>query len=194
MQNKKIWFILIPAILLVAAAAFVGGRLLNGQAGSLGFIPMGDGQMMTSVSFNMVPAPELPTTDPTLVGGFSERKDNTIFVKSFDFEGGDVAGGVMVVSEGSSDGSSISESAVTNENPSPKTEVVITSDTKIYRDATDFNIDGSTSETQSIQQVVEAGSLDDLKSGSMVMVWGRKSGDRIIADVISYSNPVMIQQ
>lgn len=194
MQNKKIWFILIPAILLVAAAAFVGGRLLNGQAGSLGFLPMGDGQMMTSVSFNMIPAPELPTTDPTLVGDFSERKDNTIFVKSFDFEGGDVAGGVMVVSAGPSDGASSSEAPVTSENPAPKTEVVITSDTKIYRDATDFNIDGSTSETQSIQQVVEAGSLDDLKSGSMVMVWGRKSGDRIIADVISYSNPVMIQQ
>jgi hypothetical protein len=28
----------------------------------------------------------------------------------------------------------------------------------------------------------------------MIQVWGRKNGDRIIADILLYSNPVMIKK
>jgi hypothetical protein len=41
---------------------------------------------------------------------------------------------------------------------------------------------------------VAAGSLDDLTAQTMIMVWGRKNGDRIIADVISYSNPIIFKR
>jgi hypothetical protein len=43
-----------------------------------------------------------------------------------------------------------------------------------------------------IQQVVAPGSLDDLTTQTMITVWGRKVGDRVIADVIAFLNPVMI--
>jgi hypothetical protein len=42
---------------------------------------------------------------------------------------------------------------------------------------------------QNIQQVVEAGSLDEVGQNSMIMVWGRKTGNRFIADVLLYSLP-----
>ncbi len=72
----------------------------------------------------------------------------------------------------------------------PKVEVVVTNETTIYRETTEFK-EPSSSETQTIQQTVEELTLDELSSQSMVMVWGRKSGDRIIAEVLFYSNPIM---
>lgn len=36
---------------------------------------------------------------------------------------------------------------------------------------------------------VRMGGLDDLNTETFVSVWGRRSGDRIIADVLFYSNP-----
>jgi len=72
--------------------------------------------------------------------------------------------------------------------------VVITNATIIDRDATEVIPPSEINETQSVQQVVEEGTLDDLTSDSMIMVWGRKNGDRIIADVILYSRPVMFKR
>jgi hypothetical protein len=40
-----------------------------------------------------------------------------------------------------------------------------------------------------IQQVVEPGTLDEIGDGSMLTVWGKKTGDRIIADVLVYTQP-----
>ena len=58
----------------------------------------------------------------------------------------------------------------------PKVEVVITGETIVYR--TSYEI----SEI-SVQQAVEETTLDDLNSEMMITVWGRKNGDRIIADI-----------
>jgi len=41
---------------------------------------------------------------------------------------------------------------------------------------------------------VEVSILDDLDARSIVRVWGRKSGDRIIADVLMHSNTEMIKR
>ena len=46
-----------------------------------------------------------------------------------------------------------------------------------------------------LQQTVEEGTLDDLNdSQSLVMAWGHKSGDRIIAEVLLYIDIVMIEK
>jgi hypothetical protein len=45
-----------------------------------------------------------------------------------------------------------------------------------------------------LQQTVEEASLDDLTDQSFVTVWGRKSGDRVIAEVVFISNPVMFKR
>ncbi len=192
MQNKKIYFIMAVVIVVVAAAAFVGGRLLNGQAGPLGLFPMmGGGPGSVSIEINMTPAPELPKTEPEARGTFVEREDNTIVIQTVSMEMG--KGGV-VVSNGSAGGGA---GPITNQDggeQGPKVEVVITNATVIYRDATEMPEPSGVSENMAVQQIVEEGSLDDLNGDSMVMVWGRKSGERIIADMIVYSQPVVFKR
>jgi hypothetical protein len=187
MQNKKLIFILSGLVLVVGAAAFVAGRMLNGQVNPLRFFGLGGKGDVMSVSINVIPAEELPKTEPEVAGPFVERKDNTIVVASIPMKAG---GGGMVKSEGGGEfvaGSPVDLDSV------PKVEVVVTSETMIYRETTEFK-EPSSGETQSIQQTVEESTLDELNSQSMVMVWGRKSGDRIIAEVLFYSNPVMFKR
>jgi hypothetical protein len=184
MQNKKRYIILSIVILVVAAAAFIGGRLHNGQAGPLGLFPLGNGGMF-SVSIHMNRAPELPTAEPVLTGTFVKRDDNTLTLQSLGS-----AGNISVVAGGGA----VAASPV-DANSGPQVEVVITNQTKIWRDATEFNgpPPSGSGETE-VQQQVAAGSLDDLTAQTMIMVWGRKNGDRIIADVISYSNPIIFKR
>ena len=160
-------------------------------------ISMGNGSGSFSavvLENNFVPAPELPTTQPDAIGAFVSMQDNTIILQ---LGGGMVSlggGGSVSMDTGQvvvSGGSDATGGGVPGDIDAVKIEVVITSETKIYRDATEFP-DESPSENAVFEQKVEEGDLDELSSQTMVMVWGRKSGDRIIADVISYSNPVMI--
>jgi len=188
MQNKKLIITLGILVIVVGAAAFIGGRMLNGKVGPLGLgIPMGDGGMV-SISVQVTPAPELPTTEPETRGLFVERKDNSIFVSAISMDAG--GKGVVVQSGGGEDGEpSISGPKADG----PKKEVVITSETTIYLENTDFG-EPKPGENQVIQQTVTEGSLDDLTSQSFVTVWGRKSSDRIIAEVVFISNPVMFKR
>jgi hypothetical protein len=142
---------------------------------------------MMSVMVNVIPAKELPTTQPTLMGPFVERKDKTIFIQSVSLKAG---GKGVVVSKGGGEVVAGSPS----EDSGPKVEVVITNETTIYRDTTQPGEPPSTGETQTVQQTVEEATLDDLNSQSMVTVWGRKSGDRIIADILLYSNPIFFKR
>lgn len=160
MSTKKQLFIFITVLLIAVAAAFVGGKMLNGQTGPLGFLPRVD---LTPIA--ITPAPELPSRQPETTGTFVERNDNTLKIQTVSIEMGN------------------------GENTGPIVEVVITNQTLIYRDITEVNKDATFD-----QQVVRVGALDELVNQSMVMVWGRKNGDRIIADVISYSNPIIFEK
>jgi hypothetical protein len=190
MQNKRTYVIFGGVVVLVAAAAFIGGRLLNGQAGPLDFFPMMGGGRV-SMAIDMIPAPELPTTEPDTRGSLVERKDNTIILREFSMELG--RGGVVIVERASGGGGPMMSGGPGSED-GPKVEVVITNETIIYRDATDMPEPSAIEEQMTIQQAVEPGTLDDLTSNTMIMVWGRKSGDRFIADVIMYSTPVLFKR
>jgi len=191
MQNKKQFVILGILIVVVGAAAFIGGRMLNGKVGPLGFgMPMGGGGDMMSVSIQITPASELPTTKPETLGLFVERKDNSITLSSVSMDAG--KGGVVVQSSGGGEGESFAGSPV--DNNGPKVEVVITGETTIYIETTQPSGPPSSGENLVLQQTVAEGSLDDLTSQSFVTVWGRKSGDRIIAEVLFISNPVMFKR
>jgi hypothetical protein len=190
MQNKKVYIIFTVVVVLVAAAAFIGGRLLTGQAGPLGIFPMMGGGDRVSISIEMVPAPELPQTEPETRGFFVERKDNTVILQEFSMEMG--KGGVVVsAGPGERGGPMISGGSGGD---GPRVEVVVTNDTIIYRDATEMVPPSELSGTTTIQQEVEEGTLDDLTGDTMLMVWGRKNGDRIIADVIVYSQPFIFKK
>ena len=191
MQNRKLIVGLSILVILVGAAAFIGGRMLNQRVDPMGLgMPLGGGGDMMSVSIQITPPPELPTTQPEVIGSFVERKDKTIFIQSVSMEAG--KGGIVVQSSSGGDGEEVSGSPL--DNSGPKVEVVITAETTIYIETTEFGGPPSSGETQVLQQTVEEGSLDDLTSQSFVTVWGRKSGDRVIAETVFISNPVMFKR
>src|SRR5262245_41255096 len=91
MQNKKLYLTLGIVILLIGVTAFVAGRMLNGQVGTVGLDGPNGGRVSISIN-EITPAPELPTTRADVTGSFVERKDNTIVVQAVSFAVG--VGGV----------------------------------------------------------------------------------------------------
>jgi hypothetical protein len=69
-------------------------------------------------------------------------------------------------------------------------EVVVTSQTKIYKDVTSRQFGGPAPEGGKVQQIVEPGSLDEIGQDSSITVWGKKTGERFIA-CLQYS-PVVV--
>jgi hypothetical protein len=185
MQNKRMILVMGILILVVGAAAFIGGRMLNGNVDPLGMFGLGGKGDIMSVAINIIPAEELPKTAPEVRGLFVERKDKTIVVQSVSLDAG---GKGIVVEKG--EGGAVSSSA--DLDSGPKVEVVVTNETIIYRETTEFSKPPKGNET--IQQTVEESTLDELNSQSMITVWGRKSGDRIIAEVLFFSNPVFFKR
>lgn len=177
MRNKKLYIIFGVVILLIGTAAFVAGRMLNGKVGSVGLGGPNGGRVTISLD-EITPAPELPSTKADITGTFMERKDNTVVVQANSFGSG--VGGV-------------SGNSPMDENSGIRVEIVFTGETKIYKDVTQFPapVNG---EIHNVQQVAEEGTLDDLNSQTFVSIWGRRSGDRIIADTLFYSNPQSIKK
>jgi hypothetical protein len=177
MQSKKLYLSFGMAIVLIGIAAFVGGRMLNGHIGTVG--PGGPNGGRVSISIDEItPAPELPPRKPDITGLFVERKDNAITVQAVSFAVG--VGG-------------ISGEAPIDEDSGIKVEIVVTGQTKIYKDVTQFPapVNG---EIHNVQQAAEEGTLDDLNSETFLSIWGRRSGDRTIADTVFYSNPQSIKK
>ena len=136
---------------------------------------LGNGQVFVSMN-DITPALELPTTTPEITGLFIERNDNTVIVQTVSFNAG-VSG--------------IAENASSDANNGPRVEVIVTGETIVYRETTEFS-NPVAGEEFSIQQTVEEDTLDNLNSQTMITVWGRKNGDRVIADVLLYMNLAMI--
>ena len=171
-MNKKLYFTLGILILVLAAAAFVAGRLLTRGVSPLAlFGPAGDG-------ISILPAEELPKTPPDVEGLFVERQDNTIIVEDDQPVGDPVSGSPVGTGGG------------------PKLEVFITAETLVYHDTTELPARRPTGDDpRVIQQTMEEGTLDNLiPSQSLIRVWGRKSGDRVIAEVMVYIDLVTFQK
>ena len=174
----------VALMVLLAGAAFVGGRLLNNQPAQ----PNGKGGLMMkggpgggqAVSLEIESAKELPEAKPDAMGLFAERKDNSIFVtigNKFMVQV-DKNGTVNTQTDGNGD----------------KLEVVVTGDTTIYKDVTEASLDGPPPADGKVQQQIAPGSLDEIGSNSFVSAWGEKRGDRVIAKVLMYSQPMMIKK
>lgn len=170
----------IGLVLLLAAAAFVGGRLLNKpQEQAAGYNGMriitsssGGGAAPTTKEITFEAAQELPDSTPDLVGVFVRREDRSVFVGT-----GNVTMGMSI-----SDGGEMETSANYD---GPVLQVVTTRDTLIYQDATDMQFDNPPADGK-IQQVVKPGSLDDMAKNNLVTVWGERQGDRVIARILVF--------
>jgi hypothetical protein len=128
-----------------------------------------------STMFSITPSSLLPKQAADLSGQVVSVKDNSIFVGQTDkFQ--------MLVTNGQ-----------VQQQPTPSgptTEVVVSKDTKIYRDVTMENMptpsassSGGTLQLQ--QQLADADiSAVTANSSTFVQVWGQRRGDRLNADVI----------
>ncbi len=167
-------------VLLLAGAAFVGGRFLNQTAPIGGLVPGGastrDGKAQTRIEIE--PAKELPNSAPDAIGPFVERKDNSVFVAT--------ASKFMVFTN--SDGSVITQ----GEDSGQRLEIVVTSETTIYKDVTEQNMPRLPPPDGSVQQKIQSSSLAELGANSMVSAWGERRGDRLIAKLLVYTPSFVI--
>ncbi len=174
----------VTLILLLAGAAFVAARLLNGQGlplvssgGPIFSLGKGGENSVRINSDDIQPAKELPLTPADVRGVFDHRQDNSIFIGT----------GQVSISVGVDD--KTGEAQTSSSHDGPTVGVVVTTQTKIYQDVTMSQFNGPPPEGQKIQQVLEEGSLDEIGQASMITVWGKKTGDRFIADVLVYTSP-----
>ena len=181
---KKTILIIVGVLVLVvllAGAAFVGAQLLAGQglpglsSGPLVLTGPDGRQQVRIQPGDTQPAKELPQTPADVRSVFDHRKDNSLFVGT----------GVIITGVQKDQGGNVTSSSTFN---GPTVEVVVTPQTIFYRDVTSRQFNGQPPSGK-IQQVVEPGSLDEVGKDSIIHAWGKKTGDRIIADVIVYILP-----
>ena len=189
-MNRKVRFGIagVLMILLLAGAAYLGARMLNQRASGMGLqAVMGPvngqgGPVRREMRLNVKHAEEIPARKADVLGVVTEMGDNTISV-----------GTDPVMTTSVSEGGEVATDLKIN---GQVTEVVITSDTQIYIDTTFKNApdpENMPGEDEEIQQTVEAADSSALEKDSTVLVWGQKRGDRVVAEVILVSKPVIFR-
>ena len=174
----------IGVILLLAAATFMAVRYFTqpknaaaeGPGGNLIAVE-GPGGGRQEFKLDIEPAKELPATEPDEAGIYVERKDNSVFIGT-----GDVT--VRAKAEPGQ------EPEIDSNFTGPKVEVVISGNTVVYKDTTELDPENPGAQ---VQQTVELSTIDEITQQSSVTVWGRKAGDRIIADVVVFHSPFMVR-
>ncbi len=160
------------AFMLLLAATFVGGKLIaQGEEG----VPLSDvAQPITLQDGNVaqsVPAPlmemaaELPARAPETKGLYVGRTDDTLTIGT---------GNVMAMI--STEPDAVPEFSYDG----IQQDVLVTNKTRLFIDRTEYTF-GQTAVQQKLEQVE---SLDILTENAMLEVWGERTGDRIVADVI----------
>ncbi len=176
------------AVLLVgvlAAGAFTAAQLMSAQngeadvpAGAMVFEDVmddGSGNPVT-VKTVILPAEDLPQRPAEVGGVLVKEEDNSYFVGT----------GSTSVSVNVENG----ETTTAVEHSGPEIEVVSGRDTRFYRDITEVSFTASESKEQTLQQeVAPVDQPTEMPQGSSMQVWGEKRGDRVIAEVIVYSEP-----
>ena len=137
-----------------------------------------DGSGPVSLRISVEPASELPNRPSEAGGVFDRRQDNSIFVGTGDIE-------LDVEVDGNT-----GKRDVTLSYSGPVIEVVVTRNTIIYKDETEMFPEGKrpreSGEITIQQELKPADSLDELGGNTEVQVWGKRRGDRVIADVLVY--------
>ncbi|HBY94492.1 MAG TPA: hypothetical protein DEP84_11130 [Chloroflexi bacterium] len=144
-------------IVLLLGAAFVGGRLLAQQ----NVAPVTQGVRLSR------PA-ELLEEPPVTMGSVEKVEGKTIILEMPAGEGGVVYSGPGGTTK--------------KEGEWKQIQVVVTQDTKIYRDIPIKPEELQRGGQRQLQ--VEEVTLADVKVGEQIEVWGQKIGDRVLAEVI----------
>jgi hypothetical protein len=169
-------------VLLLAGGAYMGGRLLGAgpEAGDTEGptikIGMGKGPL---VEAQWVKAEECPAEDPDVAGAFARRQDNSIFVDETE-------DGFRISQDDSGSFSIVNTTGQIH-------EVVVTGETGVYVDSTNEKIDEALSDGK-LYQKLGTGTLEEIADLSYVRAWGEKRGDRLIASVLIYTRPPVINR
>ena len=202
MKKKMIIGLAVVAgIVVLAGAAYLAMSLMapgRAATSSLGVLPAPGGKGTgyagkVTVKIQLAPAPELPQNPPDVKGQLAEMKDNSLTVRTMALG---IMEGSTSVRGGAGAGNSPITTTVGDDSASTTTEVVITQNTKVYRDATFDAISGPPPADGEIQQKVEPYSLAQAaKDGAdSVTAWGARRGDRLIADVVVLGRSMMVIQ
>jgi hypothetical protein len=172
-------------ILVLASAAYVAARMLGASSGDEGWgagnvmeIVSDDGSGPVNLKIKIKPAPELPDESSETSGVLLKRQDNSLFIGTGD----DLDVNVKIDDSG--------ERQVSFDYSGTEVEVVVSRDTMIYQDVTEYVPQDPAlrkSGERTVQQVIEpVDSLDEMGKNAELEVWGERSGDRIVAQVVVY--------
>ena len=168
--------------MLLAGAAFVAGRMWGADASpeetpaaaSHALSSDGGAKGATMIA-KLESAEELPQRPPDTIGVFCRREDNRIFVSSG-------SQGIMYTLDGN----------VTSEGEATEVEVVATSETAVYEDVTQESLGVGLPSGETIEQKLEPGQVEEIGQNSVVMAWGERRGERLVAEVLVYTGPPVI--
>ena len=186
-MNRKILGIagIVVLIVVLAAGAYTAVQLSAAQSestdlpsGAMVFEDVmddGSGNPVT-VKTVILPAEGLPKR-PSEAGGVLVRQvDNSYFVGT-----GSISVNVSTVN---------GETSTAVDHSGPEIEVVANHDTQFYRDVTKVSFTAAESKEQTLhQEIVLVEKPEPMPAGATFQTWGEKSGDRVIADIIVYSEP-----
>jgi hypothetical protein len=170
-------------IVLLVAGAFMAVQLISAQSLDTDLAPgtkvlenvfdNGSGNPVT-VKTIIEPSPELPDKGPEAAGIFLRQEGNSYYVGS-----GSISLNVEVIN---------GERSVVSDHSGPELEVVVGPDTIFYGDVTEIEIEGAESgEQRLVQEIGLAERPDEMPEGAEFAAWGERRGDRVIAEVVVFS-------
>ncbi|MBN1314633.1 MAG: hypothetical protein JXA42_04170 [Anaerolineales bacterium] len=176
---------IIVLLVTFASSAYLVGRSLRKSSskelaisGQPQLLEAGDQSGRQMFTINLEESEELPDKEPDVIGFFSHWEDNSLYVNESD-------GGAFIVAA--------EDGEISTNAGSKETEVVLTKETIVYRDATFDNLDASSSGGE-FKQILKPGSVDEIGEMSPVLAWGEKRGDRLVAKVLVYNRPPVISR
>ena len=176
---------IVVVVAVLAGAAYLAARMLlpgkdsemeTGRGRTM-VLAVDDGSGPVTFRVHVEPNPELPDRPAEAAGVFVKKEDNSYFVGT-----GSIELSVEVDSNGKQD--------VGLSHSGPEIEVVVTHDTVLYREDTEMPSPkpgkDKSQEVTIMQEITPVESLEELGDNCEMQVWGRKQGDRIVAEVLVY--------
>ena len=168
-------------VALLAGAAYVAGGMWGKErsqddalAGAPPVIPS-EAEAGATLMVAIQGSRTLPQRPPDALGVFVRREDNRIFVSSSDQ-------GIMFTLDGD----------VVSEGDAKEVEVVVTGEAAVYEDVTQESLGAGPPSESTIQQKLEPGQVEEIGESSIVMAWGEKRGERLVAATLVYTGPPVI--
>lgn len=177
--SSRRWLIVAVVMMAVLMAACQPAADSGAAASSAPTQNLGNGQRP---NFQEQPASELPTDQPVLRGAVVGVNGSTLTVQEggFAFGGGNFGGNGTPRAP---------QNGTPRPRPTPGPDVQVdASGATVYEDVTFANLNGQPP-SGTIQQKVEASSLDKIPANARVTIWGTLNGTQATAKVIVFTLP-----